>query len=98
MPSTAPRGKKKTEARRTLHYAYLNVGKEHFLDTDDTTHARVYKTSPLPMQGKMLNLGDKVDIWYRSDEHFDFDNYLKQILLDSLSIDTLIMNNIIRNK
>ena len=98
VPVPVLMGKKMDEAHRALHYAYLNVGKEHFLDTEDTAHARVYKTSPEPMKENMLNPGDKVDIWYRSDEHFDFDNYLKQILLDSLSIDTLIMNNIIRDK
>lgn len=91
-------GKKKEEARKALHYAYLNVGNEYFTDTEDTAHARVYKTSPQPLKDNMLNLGDKVDLWYRSDEHFDFENYLKQIMLDSLSIDTLIMNNIISDK
>ncbi len=98
VPVPVLMGKKIKEAHKALHYAYLNVGREYFLDTEDTTHARVYKTRPEPMKDNMLNLGDKVDIWYRSDEHFDFNNYLKQILLDSLSIDTLIMNNIIRNK
>ena len=46
----------------------------------------------------MLNLGDKVDIWYRSEENFDFDNYLKQFILDSLSVDTLIRQNTIYGK
>jgi len=91
-------GKKKNEVKKALHYAYLNLGKEHFLDSDDTAHARVYKTNPEPLKDNMVNLGDKVDVWYRSDENFDFDRYRKQVLLDSLSVDTLIMNNIIRNK
>lgn len=87
--------KKKKEALKALHYAYLNVGKEYYLDGDDTTTARVYKTRPQPLQDKMLNLGDKVDIWYRSEETFDFDNYLKQLVLDSLTIDDMIRRNII---
>ncbi len=88
--------KKKKEALKTLHYAYLNVGKEYYLNGNDTTTARVYKTRPQPLQDKMLNLGDKVDIWYRSEETFDFNNYLKQIVLDSLEINALIRQNIIR--
>jgi len=87
--------KKKREAVKVLHYAYLNLGKEYYLDGDDTSHARVYKTRPEPFQDNMLNLGDKVDIWYRSEENFDFNNYLKQFILDSLSVDTLIRQNTI---
>jgi len=87
--------KKKKEALKALHYAYLNLGREYYLDGDDTTHARVYKTRPEPLQDNMLKLGDKVDIWYRSDENFDFENYLKQFILDSLSIDKMIRQNTI---
>ena len=98
IPVPVLMGKKTDAAHRALHYAYLNVGREHFLDTHDTAHARVYKTNPEPLQDNMVNLGDKVEIWYRSDKNFDFDNYVKQVLRDSLSVDSLIMNNIIRNK
>jgi hypothetical protein len=80
---------------RALHYAYLNVGKEYFLDGDDTTHARVYKTEPSPLDETMLELGGTVDIWYRSDERFDFNNYLKQYIKDSLTLDTIVRQNII---
>ncbi len=86
--------RKRKEAIKELHYAYLNVGKEHFLDGEDSTKARVYKTSPLPLKDNFLNLGDKVDIWYRSEEYFDFDNYLQEVMLDSLPINDLIMQNI----
>jgi eukaryotic-like serine/threonine-protein kinase len=89
---------KRKEAIKALHYAYLNLGKEYYLDGNDTTHARVYKTKPEPIQNNMLNLGDKVDIWYRSEENFDFDNYRKQFILDSLSVDTLIRQNAIYGK
>jgi len=90
--------KKRKGAIKALHYAYLNLGKEYYLDGNDTTHARVYKTKPQPKQDQMLDLGEKVDIWYRSDENFDFDNYLKQFVLDSLTVDTLIRQNIINRE
>lgn len=87
--------KKRREAIKALHYAYLNIGKEYYLDGEDTAYARVYKTKPQPLKDEMLNLGDKVDIWYRSEESFDFDNYLEQFILDSLGVDKLIRQNII---
>lgn len=90
--------RKQRDAIRTLHYAYLNIGKEYFTDVDDTAHARIYKTDPSPLSGEMLPLGERVDVWYRSDEQFDFDNYLKQFVKDSLALDTLVNQNIIRGE
>lgn len=90
--------KKQSEAIEALHYAYLNIGREYFTDDNDTAHARVYKTAPSPFDGDMLPLGETVDVWYRSDEHFDFDNYLKQFVKDSLTLDTIVNQNIIRNR
>lgn len=90
--------KKQTEAIEALHYAYLNIGKQYFTDGDDTAHARIFKTNPSPLSGEMLPLGETVDVWYRSDEHFDFDNYLEQFVKDSLVLETLVNQNIIRGK
>jgi len=86
---------KKSDVKKALHYAYLNVGREYFLDSSDSSHLRAYKTDPDPFSDESLKLGEKVDVWYRSDENFDFDNYLKQFNLDSLVIETLIRQNII---
>jgi beta-lactam-binding protein with PASTA domain len=85
---------KKDEVKKALHQSYLNVGEEFYLDSEDTAHLRAYKTDPNPLGEETLNLGEKVDIWYRSDEFFDFENYLKQFKLDSLIMDTLIRQNI----
>lgn len=87
--------KKQNEAKKELMFAYLNVGKEYFLDGEDTSTARVYKTEPAPLTEEMLSLGSKVDLWYRSDENFNFKTYLDQFLRDSLAVDTLIQKNII---
>ncbi|HFB62162.1 MAG TPA: PASTA domain-containing protein [Bacteroidetes bacterium] len=82
-------GKKKKEAHNALHYASLNVGKEYFLDTDDTTHARVYRTEPAYHSRSLLKLGSPVDIWYRSDENFDFKTYIQQMLTDTVQQDSI---------
>jgi hypothetical protein len=89
-------GKKQSQAKLDLNYAYLNVGKEYFLDGDDTSTARIYKTSPLPLAKNLLPLGEKVDLWYRSDEFFDFDTYLEQFVKDSLHLDSIVQQNIIK--
>jgi beta-lactam-binding protein with PASTA domain len=89
---------KKDEAKKTLNYAYLNIGREYYLDGDDTAHARVYKTDPLPKEDILIGLGERVNVWYRSDEYFDFDNYLKQFVKDSLLLENILEQNITREK
>ena len=76
---------KKAEVRKKLHYYSLNVGREYFLDGDDTTHARVYKTDPETLTEDMLFPGQPVNIWYRSDELIDFNEYLKQFETDTIT-------------
>jgi len=89
-------GKKKYQAKEQLNYAYLNVGKEFFLDGNDTTTARIYKTDPMPLDENMMALGAKVNLWYRSEEFFDFDSYIEHFLKDSLHIDTIVQQSIIK--
>jgi beta-lactam-binding protein with PASTA domain len=73
------------EARKKLHYNSLNVGREYFLDDNDLLHARVYKTDPETLTEDMLMLGQPVNIWYRSDELIDFQEYLKEFDPDTLT-------------
>ena len=85
-------GVSKEEVRKELHNAYLNIGNEYYIDIEDTVHARVYDTDPHPLSEKGLYLGQKVNIWYRSDLNFDFDSYKKKFLPDTTIIDTLHSN------
>jgi len=78
------------QAKRTLHFASLNLGREYFMDDKDLEHARVYKTSPEALTKDMLDLGQKVKVWYRSDEQFDFESYLNQFKQDTVAIDTVM--------
>ncbi len=81
-------GKKPDEARYRLHEASLNVGEEYFLDGNDTVHARVFKTEPDYRDVDEIPLGTAVNLWYRSDELFDFDSYIKELLSDTIANDT----------
>lgn len=80
--------KKSNEVLKALHYASLNKGREYFLDGNDTTHARVYKTEPDILKTKLVDLGQKINVWYRSDEQFNFDEYLLKFTADTLNIDS----------
>lgn len=82
-------GKKMKAAHGALHYSSLNVGQEYFLDGNDTTHARVYKMEPSFYTHSLLDMGSPVDIWYRSDENFDFKDYIRQMLADSTQQDSI---------
>ncbi len=82
-------GKKMKEAHAALYYSSLNVGKEYFLDGNDTTHARVYKTEPSFNSHSLLDMGSPVNIWYRSDENFNFKNYIQQIRADTTQQDSV---------
>ena len=84
---------KQAEVRKKLHYYSLNVGREYFLDGDDTTHARVYKTDPETLTENGLMLGQPVNIWYRSDELIDFQEYLKQFEPDTIAENTEYIQN-----
>jgi len=82
-------GKKMKEAHAALYYSSLNVGQEYFLDGNDTTHARVYKMEPAFDSHSLLDMGSPVNIWYRSDENFDFKDYIQQILADTTQQDSV---------
>jgi beta-lactam-binding protein with PASTA domain len=79
---------KPEQVKRALHFASLNLGREYYLDDKNPEHARVYKTRPEALTKDMLSLGQKVHVWYRSDEQFDFESYLEQFKQDTVAIDT----------
>jgi len=84
-------GLTKREADGMLHYNSLNVGQEYFLENYDPLHSRVFKTDPATLTEESLNLGQKVNLWYRSDEFFNFEEYKKQFVIDSLRNDTILL-------
>ncbi|NOY50026.1 MAG: PASTA domain-containing protein [Chlorobi bacterium] len=85
--------KKPKEAVKALHYASLNKGKEYFMDVDDSSRARVYKTEPDISKTDLVELGKEINIWYRSDESFDFDSYLLKFTSDTLDVDSASFEN-----
>ncbi len=80
MPVPLLIGEKRDEAINLLNLSSLNVGQEVFLD-DGTENLRVFRQSPSVLSGRIsLPLGSTVDLYYRSDDSFDFDEYLQETL------------------
>jgi beta-lactam-binding protein with PASTA domain len=80
-------GKTHSEAARIIHSSSLNLGPEHFEPGDDTSSVRVYRQSPNFTDKSVARYGAEVELWYKSDANFDFDEYLKK--LKPVNVDTI---------
>ncbi len=85
-------GKKQKDAIKLIHHASFNIGKEYFLDGNDIVNTRIYKQKPAWDSDSLLNHGDFVNLWYRSELDFDFDELLESIKPDTLNTDTLMID------
>lgn len=87
-------GMKQNNAKKVLHTNSLNVGQQFFLDSQDTANLRVYSTDPACTQNKETKMGTYVDLYYRSDENYDFEqliNSFKQT--DTIQADTALIDD-----
>jgi beta-lactam-binding protein with PASTA domain len=82
-------GKTREEAIYDLNIASFNLGNEFFMDSITDEHARVFMQDPVWDSELPYYPGDSIHLWYKSDELFDFDAYLKTFLPDSLRVDSL---------
>ena len=85
-------GKRQRDAIKLINYSSFNIGKEYFLDGNDTTNARIYKQEPAWDSDSLLNHGDFVNLWYRSELDFDFVEFLESLKPDTLNTDTLVID------
>ena len=71
---------KKQNVKNLLIEASLNIGNEIFMDNDDDDKYRVYKMEPAYDIQTLVTLGTPVNVWYHSENQFDFDSYGKELL------------------
>ncbi len=90
-------GKDQKEAINIIHKSSYNIGKEYFLDGRDTVHARVYRQEPAWDSDKLLEHGEYINLWYRSNELFDFEEYLKSLFPDTTIADTALADQPVEN-
>ncbi len=72
-------GLTRKQAIAELHLASLNIGEEHFEEGDDSTTVRIYRQTPNYSKKATVKMGQSIDLYYKSNENFDFDQYLKTI-------------------
>lgn len=73
-------GMPREEAVRSLNSAALNIGEETYMD-DNEENIKVYLQEPDPLDKEQyLEAGSTVNLYYRSAEEFDFEEYLEQLL------------------
>jgi eukaryotic-like serine/threonine-protein kinase len=81
-------GKTRDEAIYDLNTASFNLGREVYLDSVMDQTARVFMQEPLWNSDLPFYPGDSIHLWYKSDELFDFEEYIKKISIDSLPADS----------
>ncbi len=87
-------GKKQKAAIKLIHRASFNIGNEYFLDGRDTATARIYQQEPSWDSDTILQHGNYIDVWYRSEELFDFDEYILSLFPDTTRVDTILTDSI----
>lgn len=70
---------KKSNVKNLLHEASLNLGEEIFMEYDADEKYRVYRMVPAYDIQTLVTLGSTVDVWYRSENQFDFDSYGREL-------------------
>lgn len=85
-------GLNRQEALEELYSASLNIGEEIFEDSGDSTKLRIYRQQPFYSEKKILKYGDKIDVWYKSEDNFDFEHYLQN--LDTTALQTTIKDSL----
>lgn len=70
---------KKENVKRDIIEASLNLGNEIYMDNDEEGKYKVYKMKPAYNIETLVQLGSKVDVWYRSENKFDFNSYGREL-------------------
>lgn len=86
-------GLKQDEAIQRLHTNSLNVGEQFFLDSEDTSHLRIYSTEPPCTTGGKVKMGNYVDLYYRSDKNFNFVELINSFRTDTIKQDSTFISD-----
>lgn len=84
-------GKKQSQVIDLLHKNSLNIGEQYFLDSEDLSKLRAYSSSPSSANAEKVEMGSYVNVYYRSDENFDFFELIKEI--EMRNADTITDNS-----
>lgn len=88
-------GLSKEEAEDKIFAASFNLGEENSPEEGDPENMRVYLQYPAWDTIMQMNHGDSINLWYRSNLDFDFEEYIYNITTDALSTDSLLMDSLL---
>jgi len=81
-------GLNESEAKEAINRASFNVGSIYHLDGYNESHSRVYKQSPDWSVNKKMFKGERLRIWLRSDNTFDFESLIRTYIPDTTNIES----------
>lgn len=86
-------GLTKHEAIEKLHLSSLNLGEIHY-DSKDTSNNRIYNQDPFYTKRNIMKFGGKVNVWFKSENDFNFEQYLNNLdtISNQLDSDTIFIN------
>jgi len=81
-------GQNVPQTREMINLASFNIGREYFPDNTDPEHLRVYRQAPQWGKGNDLYRGDYINVWYRSDDFYNFDSLVDTYKIEKLLVDS----------
>ncbi len=81
-------GKSRESALRELNRLGLSIGDESYSDDCEISDAVVYEQTPAYVYGKKIPSGTTFSLTYKSGTDFDFDDYIKNLVIDTIQPET----------
>jgi beta-lactam-binding protein with PASTA domain len=71
----------------------FSIGDESFGGGSDSATALVYEQTPMYVYGKRIPSGTTFSLTYKSGDQFDFDEYIRNLVIDTLKTESPNQNN-----
>jgi beta-lactam-binding protein with PASTA domain len=82
-------GKSRREAISEIIRLGMVPGEEIYSGNSDSINARVYLQEPFYVYGLKIPLSSTINLTYKSDESFDFENYIQNLEIDTIQVDSI---------
>jgi len=82
-------GKSRAEAISEITRLGLLIGSEDFQSGSDSISGRVYLQDPTYVYGKRIPVSSGIQLTYKSDDSFDFDTYIQNMVIDTIINDSI---------
>jgi beta-lactam-binding protein with PASTA domain len=83
-------GNTREAALREIRRLGFTLGSEFYSADCDSTNAQVFEQNPVYVYGKRVEAGTSFSLTYKSGDEFNFDEYLKNMVIDTIPSETPI--------